>query len=410
MLGGSTLLFLLAASASVSALPAKRAANAAPLEPSQDPFYQPPDGFLQTPPGTVLRSRSIQASVVSIIPVPLTSYQVLYTTTDALGNPMATVTTIIIPPGANPENLVAYATPEDSTSSIFQLGASLAHFELSFVGDLSSMAVLLLQGIMVTMPDHEGPTSTFAAGRKSGMAVLDAIRATLNFGKTIGLHPTAKSGMWGYSGGAQAVAWAAALKDTYAPELNVVGAAYGGTPADMKKVVKNLNNGFGSGLALSGLVGLMHAYPDFSAQITKLLTPEGQALVDDNTQHCLVDLRATFVNVLDPKYIIGGDSALNLPAIASVLEENRLGANSTLTPTFPLHVVHGSIDELIPYEVEKIVVDEYCKNGANLEFVTGPLLGHIGMDIASILSASNFLADRLAGKPFAPGCVYRDGI
>lgn len=52
----------------------------------------------------------------------------------------------------------------------------------------------------------------------------------------IGLNPTANSVMWGYSGGAIAVGWAAALLDSYAPELNVVGASHSGTPADLRSV------------------------------------------------------------------------------------------------------------------------------------------------------------------------------
>lgn len=76
-----------------------------------------------------------------------------------------------------------------------------------------------IPGVITTIPDHEGPTSTFAAGRKSGMAVLDceqstllcpskstlmtespeitALRATMNFRETIGLDASAKQVMWG---------------------------------------------------------------------------------------------------------------------------------------------------------------------------------------------------------------------
>lgn len=42
------------------------------------------------------------------------------------------------------------------------------------------------------------------------------------------------------SSGAIAVGWAAALADSYAPELNLVGAAHGGTPADLKALALNL--------------------------------------------------------------------------------------------------------------------------------------------------------------------------
>ncbi|KAL8280343.1 hypothetical protein RQP46_007260 [Phenoliferia psychrophenolica] len=325
----------------------------APLKPDVDPFYLAPSDWNQSSPaGTVLRSRSIQPAFVSVIPIPLKAYQLLYTTTDALGEKMVTVTTIVIPPNADRGKLAAYATPEDSSSS---------------------MCAPSYSSVITTIPDHEGPTSTFAAGRKSGMAVLDGIRATMNFRETIGLDASAKSVAWGYSGGAQAAGWAAALKETYAPELNMVGVAQGGTPVDMRKVLLNVNKGFGSGLVVGGLVGLSAAYPELGDAVQAVLTPKGKELLEDNKKHCLVDLKATFVDVFEPTYINGGQAVMDTPYV----KENRLGANATLTPKMPLHVVHGSIDELIPYEVEKDMAKAYCAAGANLEFVTGPFLGHV---------------------------------
>lgn len=38
----------------------------------------------------------------------------------------------------------------------------------------------------------------------------------------------------GYSGGGHAAGWAAQLANEYAPELNIIGAALGGVPADLK--------------------------------------------------------------------------------------------------------------------------------------------------------------------------------
>ena len=33
--------------------------------------------------------------------------------------------------------------------------------------------------------------------------------------------------------------------------------------------------------------------------------------------------------------------------LQEVLESNKLGGNATLTPQFPLHIVHGQIDEVV---------------------------------------------------------------
>lgn len=90
------------------------------------------------------------------------------------------------------------------------------------------------KGWIVTLVDYEGPNSAYVAGPQLGRAILDSVRATLGFGTTIGLVPTADVVMWGYSGGAIAVVWAEALLNSYAGDLNVVGSATGGTPASLK--------------------------------------------------------------------------------------------------------------------------------------------------------------------------------
>ena len=88
---------------------------------------------------------------------------------------MVTVTTILVPAGADPEKVVAYATPEDSAAVKcapsynskrihlkfsgnhlklpcacvpVQFGSSVEDFVLSFAGDEVFFAPLLLQGLL----------------------------------------------------------------------------------------------------------------------------------------------------------------------------------------------------------------------------------------------------------------------
>ncbi|CAD6886870.1 unnamed protein product, partial [Tilletia caries] len=86
----------------------------------------------------------------------------------------------------------------------------------------------------------------------------------------IGCHPsgdhlqkldveTTQIGLTGYSGGAHAAAWGAQLSKSHAPELNVVAAAIGGLPVNMKNTLLQLNKGFCAGLSLAGVVGQYNA-------------------------------------------------------------------------------------------------------------------------------------------------------
>lgn len=96
------------------------------------------------------------------------------------------------------------------------------------------------------MADYQGPNSAFSAGRLEGRAVLDSVRATLAF-STLRLAKDVKVGLWGYSGGGIAMGWASALQPQYAPELNIVGAAHGGTPTNLTATTEFLEGTSGAG-------------------------------------------------------------------------------------------------------------------------------------------------------------------
>lgn len=98
--------------ASIPQLPAR----AVPLPPTEDPFYLPPAGLSLQKPGAILRSRSLGAlSLSGSVPFQAkAAYQLLYRTTDSLGNASAAVTTIIVPNNANTSRLLSYQFAEDA--------------------------------------------------------------------------------------------------------------------------------------------------------------------------------------------------------------------------------------------------------------------------------------------------------
>ena len=55
-------------------------------------------------------------------------------------------------------------------------------------------------------------------------------------------------GLWGYSGGGLASAWAAEMCGTYAPELDIVGAVLGSPVGDLGHTFRRLNGGLFAGL------------------------------------------------------------------------------------------------------------------------------------------------------------------
>ncbi len=193
---------LLAAITAASAwLPA--AGVAAPVAPSSDPFYSYTGSLKNVQPGAVLRTRQVQISVAGA-PQAYPATQVLYRTTDQLGQPSATTATIIRPAGASvtPPKLLSYQTFYDGVASTCRPSYTLQGGDPSNTTANADEALMLdyvNQGFTVVTSDYEGLTDDYGAGHESGYGTLDAIRAAQH---NLGLQPRATPvGMVGYSGG-----------------------------------------------------------------------------------------------------------------------------------------------------------------------------------------------------------------
>lgn len=224
-------------------------AHASYPTPDADPFYAPPTGYASRSNGTVLRSRSITATTLGV-PLAARATQLLYRTTDATGSPTAEVTTVMVPLtpwlGQGSRPVVSYQTAEDSVDSrcspSYALRAGLSAATSNAASETTIMASLLARGWAVVTSDYQGPNSHFLAGPQEGKGVLDGIRAARSsgFGGLTAQNPV---GLWGYSGGAFATAWAIQQQPSYAPELTFVGSALGGIPADLEPAMRVIDGG-----------------------------------------------------------------------------------------------------------------------------------------------------------------------
>ena len=214
--------------------------------PSTDLFYKVPANVASYANGAVINSRPVPttANATSVAG----SWQVLYRTTDTMGRADATVATVFAPRSpVQPAKLLAFQIFEDSASfdcanswALVNGGSSGGAFLTGF--QVATINSALEKGWFVVAPDFEGSRSSFISGPTEGQATLDSVRAALNFEQ--GPDPKGYSAViHGYSGGAHATAWAAQLWKTYAPELKLIGAAWGGLPVDPKGLLLSLNKG-----------------------------------------------------------------------------------------------------------------------------------------------------------------------
>ncbi|KAI9309105.1 putative secretory lipase [Cunninghamella echinulata] len=376
-----------------------------------DPFYKAPSGFKKAKEGTVFRIRKAPNPIAFLSAFPQNIkdvYQILYRTTDGLGQPTVTVTTLMVPYNADTSKLVSYQVMQDSSSpecgpsQALQQGDGLRGIVTQ--AELLYMDTLLGRGWYVNVPDYESFGGYFGVGAMAGHAVLDSVRAVLASSKTTKIKKNADIQLWGYSGGAIASGWASQLKESYAPELNIIGAVIGGTPANLNSTLSKLDGGPYSGFALAGINGLANQYKDASKYLDSILKPNKKNEFYKANDLCLAQLLPQYPFKDMSSYFTRADY-LNDPIADKVLNQNIMG--KLKPPKFPLFMYHAEKDQVVPYAPASTLYQKWCKDGGNIHFVKDKLSEHIILFVTGAANAINFLTDRFDNKTFAPGCSSR---
>lgn len=377
--------------------------KARPLLPSDDPFYQPPPGFQHAEPGTVLRSRDVELAFLGLVPQSVSAIQLLYRTTDMNGAPEACVTTVLIPTervvGQNCP-LLSYQCAIDAMSSrcfpsyalrrrAKALG-SIAQLELFLV------AAALAEGWAVSVPDHEGLLGMWGAPYEPGYRILDGIRAALSSTR-VALSPSAPVGLWGYSGGGLASAWAAEMCADYAPELDIVGAVLGSPVGDLGHTFRRLNGGFLAGLPAMVVAALAHVYPDLNRVITEHTNDEGRTLLDRLEDMTTVEAVVRMAGKNMGDYLDEPlEDILSSPEVTHVFDSIKLGV---ATPAPPVLIVQAVHDYLIDVHDIDALADAYSAGGASVTYHRDAFNEHMLLHPLSAPMTLRWLTDRFARRP-----------
>lgn len=393
-----------------------RRQKSAPLPPTSDPFYVPPKGWEKARPGTVLANRTITPSFTQSQKIDLqASYQLLYRTsgTDP-SKPSYTVTTVLVPVNPRTNKLVMIMPYQDSNfvdcspSYKIQYGAPPDLNPLQSIEELLWTSVLN-DGWIVTIPDHEGPLSAFSSGPLEGYASLDAARATLQF-SPVNLDRKAPVVGMGYSGGAIAGGWAAALQSSYAPDLNVAGWAIGGTPSNSSAVFFGLDGTLFAGFAAAGIAGIVDSYPEANQYVGSQITPEGNAALQYTREHCMGDIIVGLqnVNITSNNFVQNQNQFLYANSIQGLLTKLTMAQDAKLTPTAPLYMYHATHDEVIPFDMAKHTAQLWCQRGAKIHFqeYNGLEMGHVSTELLNTPLVLKFIRDRMSGQPWISACQW----
>ena len=379
-----------------------------------DPFYKPEDGWKNKEPGEIPRWREIHPKFIGGNFNVASAYQLLYRTSqNTPDQPDHTVTTILVPHNAKKNSLVVGSVAQDANGKQCTPSAGYTYnseTNIVFMLDEAFFLQYLQEGYTMTIPDKEGPKNAFAAGRMEGYMTLEAIRATLAFSK-LGLSKNTRVAGYGYSGGSITLGWASSLKPAYAPELNVIGWAYGGTPSNLSGTVEKLDGTVFSGLVAGGIAGVSDVYPKVHSYLDTVLTPTGFDALQFCREHCLTDiiLKYPFESFKSTKFQKRGQDVFDDPNVQTMFTELTMGLKSHETPDAPVYMYHGQHDEIIPYGDAMKTARAWCRNGAQIQFMSysHQEMGHFVTEITGSVPAFHFIRDRFNNKELPSGCHFK---
>lgn len=370
-------------------------------------FYRAPAPLPAGPPGALIRSQPATASI-GLLALAATATTVLYHSRTATGADDAVTGTVLRPrapwtgPGARP--VVSFAV---GTQGLAQSCAPSKQLAVGTEYEAGNIALLLARGWEVAVTDYEGYTTgstpTYVAGQSEGHAVLDIVRAAAHLPAT-DVSATSPLTLWGYSQGGGAAAWATVLQPDYAPELQLLGTAAGGIPADTLAVNNSLNAQVGAAFLLYGAIGFAQAFPGQFPLYADLNATGRAAMARAKTQ-CAAQSLLSDAGVDLSWYLKPGITARSfnaIPSVAQVFRDNSLTQIAS-EPRVPVWQYHGAFDEILPLAQASALHQRWCADRVPTELHLFPG-GHLMASAEAALAAVDFLAHRFTGVPYRSGC------
>ena len=229
-----------------------------------------------------------------------------------------------------------------------------------------------------------------------GYRILDGVRTALRC-ERLGLSSSAPVGLWGYSGGGLASAWAAELSSGY--ELNIVGAVLGSPVGDPGSVARRLNGSFFAGLAALMIAALTQVFPGAQQVVDEHANEDGKALLNElqtmTTASAVWRLRHVDIG----SYVdMSAEELWDLPEVRNIFDETKLGK---ATPEVPVLVVQAVHDNIISVDDIDALVATYARGGAAVTYHRDGFCDHLLLHPLSAPLTLRWLRDRFAGRPLS---------
>jgi dienelactone hydrolase len=396
-------------------------------------FYTPP-AALPAANGSLVRTEPLPLALS--LPginssLPGSATRIMYRSTDSNGTPVAVTGAYLEPaadwagPGSRPLVVLAPGTmgqgDQCSTSLALQypliLGANAGQTTVSIGYEILAIYQLLAKGIAVVQTDYPGLGTTdrlhaYVNRVDEGHAVLDAARAAKALPNT-SITAASAVGFYGYSQGGGAVAAAAELQSSYAPDVTLRATYSGAPPADLVKVTEAIDGTELVGALGWSVNGFLQTDPSLRAVADRYLSDSGRAVLKDLSTMCVGDALFGYAFKRSTSWTTTGQSLADViraePSLRAFIDQQFIGARK---PTGVVRVATGVADNLVPHGQARTMAVDWCRLGGNVVYapillpsVGDPLLNHFGPLLTDQGTAVAWLNDRLAGRPAISNCA-----
>jgi pimeloyl-ACP methyl ester carboxylesterase len=364
-----------------------------PVQPGA--FYTPPQPLPDGAPGLVIDTQDVTRGV----PTGAKAWRILYKPNDMNDEPIAVSALVIAPTAASdePREIIAIAP---GTQGIYP-ACAISQLPDPFTDHFTELQTMIDEGFVVVRTDYPGLGTPgihpYLVGKSEGQAVLDSVRAAHNLIPETGT----RYAIIGASQGGHSAMFASQMAPDYAPDLELVATVTQAGAFDLAGILEARSQDRIGAILFPYVFEAWSSVYDVSLE--GVIVPGQEERVEQLAHTCLT----TPLGYLKIRDIpTGGDLLAIDPTTTepwkSLIEEN--------TPTGPVDVplllVHGMIDEVIPFQGSVDEAARRCSEGEDVTFLRYPQTNHAAVP-ESMLTAIGWLEDRFAGRPSTSNCAER---
>jgi pimeloyl-ACP methyl ester carboxylesterase len=367
--------------------------EANPVQPGS--FYTPPNPLPDGAPGLIIRSEELTRGV----PTGAKAWRILYTSTDRNDRPIAVSGLVVAPTATSdePREIIAIAP---GTQGIYP-SCAISQLSDPFTGHFTELQTMIDEGFVVVRTDYPGlgtpGVHPYLVGKSEGQAVLDSVRAARNVVPEAG----DRYAIIGASQGGHSAMFASQFATAYAPELELVGTVTQAGAFDLAGILEARSTDRIGGILFPFV---FYAWSNaYDASLDGVILPDQVTKTDQLAHTCLTTPLAYLKvrDVPDGGQLLAIDPLTTEPWKSLIEENTPTGPVST-----PLLLVHGMIDEVIPFQGSVDEAARRCAEGEDVTFLRYPQTNHAAVP-QSMLTAIGWVEDRFNDAPSTSNCSER---